>query len=516
MDFNRELLARLEAAQLGSPALLGAARSLSADAELGGGPSGSAARRALFHGPASDYAGGGSPGSSSGLQTPRSCGLLEALLTSDGSPHAAATARAAACAALAATASSSPRGSPHSSGVGSSTGSVQGTSRGGTHGPWQELPADVWRWVVADLSPADVKAALLVCAAWRAALSRNVQLLRPRQMKCQQVAVRWVLGAMGVGDRGAAALRVSRAHIRSGLCRLPPAPALFQLPSPHLQLPRGARPGAQQLPAAAGATELHATPAAWPPWRSSLRCSHLPLALRPLLASQLHRIYASAPPSRPKQDWDLLGLPLLGTLRHVSLKGCEGVTDDGVARLAALPRLERLSLRNCIKLTDVGLAKLAGLAGRELPQLWAPAGPAGGAGSPPPVPLLRSPIARGGLLGPAAAAGGAAPPQRRAPPLASLDLAGCVLLTERGFAAMASGLGGSLTELLIGGCSRVSTVGDAALEALARCAALRRLDLSGCTHISDEGVLLFGGGGGGDKRGWECGGAAHAARGRWT
>lgn len=36
---------------------------------------------------------------------------------------------------------------------------------------------------------------------------------------------------------------------------------------------------------------------------------------------------------------------LLDTLRCVSLRGCEGVTDDGVAALAALPRLSRLVLR---------------------------------------------------------------------------------------------------------------------------------------------------------------------------
>lgn len=33
---------------------------------------------------------------------------------------------------------------------------------------------------------------------------------------------------------------------------------------------------------------------------------------------------------------------LLATLRCVSLRGCEGVTDDGIAQLAALPRLARL------------------------------------------------------------------------------------------------------------------------------------------------------------------------------
>lgn len=143
-----------------------------------------------------------------------------------------------------------------------------------------------------------------------------------------------------------------------------------------------------------------------------------------------------------------------------------------------------------MKLTDLGLAKLAGLSGRELPQLWAPAGAAGAAGSPPPVPRLRSP-GRVPLLGAGDASGAVAPPR---PPLASLDLAGCVLLTERGFAAVASGLGATLTQLAIGGCSRVSTVSDAALAEVARCGALRSLDMSGCTHVTDDGQPLFWGG----------------------
>lgn len=45
---------------------------------------------------------------------------------------------------------------------------------------------------------------------------------------------------------------------------------------------------------------------------------------------------------RGPQDWDLEGVALLATLRCVSLRSCEGVTDEGVAQLAALPRLARL------------------------------------------------------------------------------------------------------------------------------------------------------------------------------
>lgn len=181
MDFSNELLARLEAAQLNSPpnasALAGGGRSPTAFTAPGAAAERAAAtRRALWPG---DLSCGGSSPSSSGRQTPRSCtGLLEALLTSDGSPQAAATARAAAAAALAATAAA-----PF----------AQYSAAAGGQAGWDELPADVWRWVVISLSPPDVKAARLVCADWHTALSNNVELLRPRQMRCRLAASRWAV-----------------------------------------------------------------------------------------------------------------------------------------------------------------------------------------------------------------------------------------------------------------------------------------------------------------------------------
>lgn len=183
MDFNLELLSRLDAAQLGSPPVshAGLGRSSRQHADSGGEPLGAAAhaRRVLFPQASvgdSGCTGGCSPSSGSGLPSPRSsAGLLEALLTSDGSPQAAAAARAAAFAARAATA--------HRSGSSSSGGAA-------APGRWQELPADVWRWVVGGLSHGDIKAARLVCADWHSSLSRNVQLLRPRELRCRQVAAR--------------------------------------------------------------------------------------------------------------------------------------------------------------------------------------------------------------------------------------------------------------------------------------------------------------------------------------
>ena len=171
---------RLEAAQLGSPSGPAHVRQHGAGggmAPVGGELAG--ARRALWPG---ELSGGGSLASlgscspaSSGCPSPRSAGLLEALLTSDGSPQADATAAAAAAAARAATAPVPACPTP---------------------GAWSELPADVWRWVALGLSPADVKAARLACADWHAALSSNVQLLRPRQLRCKLAAARW--GCAGV------------------------------------------------------------------------------------------------------------------------------------------------------------------------------------------------------------------------------------------------------------------------------------------------------------------------------
>lgn len=163
MDFNRELLSRLEAAQLGSPSALHGSGAGGASGEV------TSSRRTLWPGelgPSSSSQG------SSGQQTPRGGGLLEALYTSDGSPRADATARAAAAAARAATA---PPGAPRVN-------------------AWSELPADIWRWVVVSLSPGDIKAARLACSDWHAALSSNVHMLRPRQLRCKSAAHRWVGG----------------------------------------------------------------------------------------------------------------------------------------------------------------------------------------------------------------------------------------------------------------------------------------------------------------------------------
>ena len=74
--------------------------------------------------------------------------------------------------------------------------------------------------------------------------------------------------------------------------------------------------------------------------------------------------------------------------------------------------------------------------------------------------------------------------------MASLDLAGCVAITERSLAKIVQHAA-SLHTLKIGGTSRVATVTDATLRILATATAMTHLDLSGCLEISDAGVPLY-------------------------
>eukprot|EP00887_Chlorella_sp_A99_P001149 scaffold14.g1149.t1 len=160
--------------------------------------------------------------------------------------------------------------------------------------------------------------------------------------------------------------------------------------------------------------------------------------------------------SRSLQDWDLDDIDLLRSLLSVSLEGCEAVTDDSCGHLARLPRLRHLRR-----------------------------------GRLSPVALLRSPLLRsaGGLFA-APARGPHAPARRLA--LASLDVSGCILISERGFAALVATQAASLQDLVIGGCSRVSTVSDAVLAEVGRLSRLTRLDMSGCTQVSDAGLQHVG------------------------
>ena len=73
--------------------------------------------------------------------------------------------------------------------------------------------------------------------------------------------------------------------------------------------------------------------------------------------------------------------------------------------------------------------------------------------------------------------------------LETLDLSGCVGVTEKGIRALAGALK-SLHSLKLGGTSRVATIQDGSVAAIAAMTSLTHLDLSGSHDISDEGGVL--------------------------
>ncbi len=73
--------------------------------------------------------------------------------------------------------------------------------------------------------------------------------------------------------------------------------------------------------------------------------------------------------------------------------------------------------------------------------------------------------------------------------LQTLDLSGCVGVTERGIRLSAQALT-SLQSLKLGGTSRVATIQNGAVAAIAGMTSLVHLDLSGSHDISDEGLSL--------------------------
>ena len=153
------------------------------------------------------------------------------------------------------------------------------------------------------------------------------------------------------------------------------------------------------------------------------------------------------------------GCSQLGVLR---MDGCHRIGDAGLAALGAAGRLRSFRLSAAEGVTDAGVASLAAGCGDTLEDLW-----------------LRWCAG----VGDAACEAVAASCTR----LRVLHLSSCTFVGDRGVQALGagSGLRRELVELNLNRCSRIT---NAAAPALASCAALRSLHLVGCHHFNARGL----------------------------
>lgn len=195
------------------------------------------------------------------------------------------------------------------------------------------------------------------------------------------------------------------------------------------------------------------------------------LSLRSCTAITASALAALAPSLPHLRELDLTGccrlssraltvLPALPALRRLRLDKGELVDDGALAHVARAPGLEALSLRGCARVRGPGLASLASLAGS------------------------LSSLNLAGLVHLA--------PQHLAPLAALTRLEQLVLDRCSGLAGDGGlpALAGPLQRLTLLSLSECE-VGDAALPAAARMAALRRLAADFCRHVSDAGVAAL-------------------------
>ena len=174
-------------------------------------------------------------------------------------------------------------------------------------------------------------------------------------------------------------------------------------------------------------------------------------------------------------DQRLSQLRQLPKLHALSLQGCETVTDVGIAHLQYLTGLTLLDLQNCCK---VGHGILRHCIKRQgYPKLTCPLPCSQGPHKSPELQclILCVQITDRGIQS-----------VTRLTALQSLDVSGCVALTQRGFQHIASSLS-ALRSLKLGGCSRMATVTDACLSPVSSLTALTSLDMAGCIEVTDSG-----------------------------
>lgn len=74
--------------------------------------------------------------------------------------------------------------------------------------------------------------------------------------------------------------------------------------------------------------------------------------------------------------------------------------------------------------------------------------------------------------------------------LEMLDVSGCVAVTQKGFVHVSNNHKG-LRGLKLGGCSRMATVTDACLSPVSNLTALTSLDMAGCIEVTDSGIASW-------------------------
>lgn len=171
--------------------------------------------------------------------------------------------------------------------------------------------------------------------------------------------------------------------------------------------------------------------------------------------------------ARMLRDSALMELLEIQRLSKIDLSGCEDITDISAKNLGLLPKLNWLSLKNCVKITDETILSLCKCVfGHPFRKF--------GAGETKQF-FPRSFVGKHPLQ--------ASSP----PPLEYLDISGCVLLTEISTSAISNHLH-SLKELRLGGCSCVTSISDAELQPLSVCSRLSSLDISGCITVTNRGL----------------------------
>jgi hypothetical protein len=145
-------------------------------------------------------------------------------------------------------------------------------------------------------------------------------------------------------------------------------------------------------------------------------------------------------------------------LKAMNLVGCVNVTDVGVRRMAQCSQLQSVDLTGCGKATDVGVRSLVQRSHLQLNET---------------LKVDRRLVTDAVVIQYAECR----------PDLKSVDLAGCVNMTDVGVKSLAQCA--QLQSADLAGCVKVT---DAGVQSLAQCPQLQSVNLQRCDEVTDAGV----------------------------